>query len=114
MKDTGNIDIEQIEEHITGRTKAIAVVHYLGMPVDMHRVVKIAEKRGLFVVEDCALAIGTYLDGVHAGLFGDIGCFSFYPVKHITTAEGGMVLAKSEEIAAKISRQRAFGIDRNI
>ena len=113
-KDTGNIDIAQIEEHITVRTKAIAVVHYLGMPADMHRVIKIAEKRGLFVVEDCALAIGTYLDGVHAGLFGDIGCFSFYPVKHITTAEGGMVLAKSGKIAAKISRQRAFGIDRNI
>jgi len=113
-KDTGNIDIDQIESSITERTKIIAIVHYLGMPVDMHRVIEIAKKHNLYVVEDCALAIGTYLDGIHAGLFGDIGCFSFYPVKHITTAEGGMVLAKSKEIFGTISRQRAFGIDRNI
>lgn len=113
-KRTGNIDIDQIESRLTGKTKVIAIVHYLGMPVDMKRVVEIARRHNLFVVEDCALAIGTYLDGVHAGLFGDVGCFSFYPVKHITTAEGGMVIAKSREIAEKISRQRAFGIDRNI
>lgn len=113
-KDTGNIDIDQIEANLTELTKVIAIVHYLGMPVDMHRIVDIARKHDIFVVEDCATAIGTYLDGVHAGLFGDVGCFSFYPVKHITTAEGGMVLAKSREITDKISRQRAFGIDRNI
>ena len=113
-KDTGNVDIDQIEAHLTERTRAISIVHYLGMPADMHRIVDLARKHAIFVVEDCALAIGTYLDGVHAGLFGDVGCFSFYPVKHITTAEGGMVLAKSKEIAGKISRQRAFGIDRNI
>ena len=113
-KDTGNIDIDQIEASITERTRAIAVVHYLGMPVNMHRVIEIARKHNIFVVEDCALAIGTYLDGVHAGLYGDVSCFSFYPVKHITTAEGGMVLTKNKEIAEKISRQRAFGIDRNI
>ena len=112
-KDTGNIDIDQIGAHITGRTRAISIVHYLGMPVNMHRIVDIARGHDLFVVEDCALAIGTYLDGVHAGLYGDVGCFSFYPVKHITTAEGGMVLTKTGEIAEKISRQRAFGIDRN-
>ncbi|MBI3931003.1 MAG: DegT/DnrJ/EryC1/StrS family aminotransferase [Chloroflexi bacterium] len=113
-KDTGNIDIDQIEAQLTERTRVIAIVHYLGMPVNMHRVMEIAKKHNLFVVEDCALAIGTYLDGMHAGLFGDVGCFSFYPVKHITTAEGGMVLAKSRETVEKISRQRAFGIDRNI
>lgn len=113
-RDTGNIDIDQIEASITGRTRAIAVVHYLGMPVNMHQVIEIARKHDIFVVEDCALAIGTYLDGVHAGLYGDVGCFSFYPVKHITTAEGGMVVTKSKETAEKISRHRAFGIDRNI
>ena len=113
-KNTGNIDIDQIEAHITERTRAIAVVHYLGMPINMHGVIKIARKHDMFVVEDCALAIGTYLDGAHAGLYGDVGCFSFYPVKHITTAEGGMVLTKTKEIGEKISRQRAFGIDRNI
>lgn len=113
-KDTGNIDIDQVEASITKRTRAIAVVHYLGMPVNMHRVIGIARKHNMFVVEDCALAIGTYLDGVHAGLYGDVGCFSFYPVKHITTAEGGMVLTRNKDIAGKISRQRAFGIDRNV
>lgn len=113
-KDTGNIDIDQIEAHITERTRAIAVVHYLGMPVNMHRIIDIARKHDIFVIEDCALAIGTYLDGVHAGLYGDAGCFSFYPVKHITTAEGGMVLTKTKELGEKISKQRAFGIDRNI
>jgi len=111
---TGNIDIDQIEAYITERTKAISLVHYLGMPVNMHRVMEIARKHGLFVVEDCALAIGTYLDGVHAGLHGDVGCFSFYPVKHITTGEGGMLITGKKEIAGQISRQRAFGIDRNV
>ena len=113
-KDTGNIDIDQLETCITETTRAIAVVHYLGMPVNMHRVIEIARKHHIFVLEDCALAIGTYLDGVHAGLYGDVGCFSFYPVKHITTAEGGMVLTGSKEVAERISRQRAFGIDRNV
>lgn len=113
-KDTGNIDIDRIEEHINERTRAISVVHYLGMPVDMHRVMEIARKHDLFVVEDCALALGTYLDGIHAGLYGDVGCFSFYPVKHITTAEGGMLVTANQDIAGKVSRQRAFGIDRNI
>jgi perosamine synthetase len=84
------------------------------MPVNMHRINEIARKHGLFVIEDCALAIGSYLDGVHAGLLGDVGCFSFYPVKHITTAEGGMVITRNGTLAEKISRQRAFGIDRNI
>lgn len=113
-KNTGNIDIAQIEKSITSRTKAISVVHYLGMPADMTRVMDIAIKHKLFVVEDCALAIGTTLNGKHAGLFGDVGCFSFYPVKHITTAEGGMLITRHKEVAEGISRYRAFGIDRNI
>src|SRR3989338_6141324 len=98
-KKTGNIDIGKIEAAITKRTKAISVVHYLGMPVDMEKVVKIADKHNLFVVEDCALAIGSFFKGIHAGLHGDAGSFSFYPVKHITTAEGGMVITRHKEIA---------------
>jgi dTDP-4-amino-4,6-dideoxygalactose transaminase len=111
--ETGNIDIDQIEGAITCSTKAISIVHYLGMPVNMDRINEIARKHGLFVVEDSALAIGTKFKGIHAGLLGDVGCFSFYPVKHFTTAEGGMLTTKSEEIAAKIERQRAFGVDRH-
>jgi dTDP-4-amino-4,6-dideoxygalactose transaminase len=109
---TGNIDVEQIELNITERTRAISVVHFLGLPVDMGRVSTIAKKHGLFIVEDCALAIGTYFKGIHAGLHGDVGCFSFYPVKHMTTAEGGMLITENRDIAGKICRQKAFGQDR--
>lgn len=113
-KNTGNIDIDQIEAHITAKTKAISVVHYLGMPVDMDRINAIAKKHNLYVIEDCALAIGTYYNGIHAGLHGDLGCYSFYPVKHMTTTEGGMILTKHEQLAAKVQRQKAFGVDRTV
>ncbi len=111
---TGNIDIDQIEAAITPKTKAISIVHFLGMPVDMDKIMAIAKKHNLFVVEDCALAIGTYFDGKHAGLFGDVGCFSFYPVKHFTTAEGGMITTNQKEIYDTITRQKAFGVDRTV
>ncbi|MBX7207075.1 MAG: DegT/DnrJ/EryC1/StrS family aminotransferase [Verrucomicrobiaceae bacterium] len=109
---TGNIDIDQIEAAITPRTKALSVVHYLGMPVDMDRINAIAQKHGLFVVEDCALAIGSFFKGVHAGLHGDIGLFSFYPVKHMTTLEGGMAISKHADVLTRMTRERAFGVDR--
>lgn len=112
--ETGNIDIAQIESNITDRTRAISVVHFLGMPVDMERVTAIARMHHLFVVEDCALAIGSRYQGKHAGLFGDVGCFSFYPVKHMTTAEGGMVITKDAALAERIGRQKAFGLDRTV
>lgn len=111
---TGNIDIDQIEQAVTEKTRALSVVHFLGMPVNMERIDAIAQKYNLFVVEDCALAIGSYFKGVHAGLIGDVGSFSFYPVKHMTTAEGGMLISKHKNIVAKIERQKAFGVDRNI
>jgi dTDP-4-amino-4,6-dideoxygalactose transaminase len=111
--DTGNIDISRIEAAITKRTRAIAVVHYLGVPVDMARVVAIAREHGLFVMEDCALSAGAIVDGVHTGLHGDAGAFSFYPVKHITTAEGGMLILRDAELAAKLRLRRAFGVDRS-
>lgn len=110
--ETGNIDIDRIEDCITERTRAISVVHYLGMPVDMDRIMSLARRYDLFVVEDCALAIGAYYRGIHAGLHGDAGCFSFYPVKHLTTAEGGMLITRHREIADRITRERAFGVDR--
>ena len=110
--ETGNIDISKIEEKITERTKALSIVHYLGMPVDIDRINAIAEKYNLFVVEDAALAFGTKYKGKHAGLLGDLGVFSMYPVKHMTTLEGGMILSKCEEVLTKIALQRAFGVDR--
>ena len=113
-EDTGNMDLGQIESKITPRTRALSVVHFLGMPVDMSRVMTLARKHRLFVVEDCALAVGTYWDGIHAGLHGDVGCFSFYPVKHLTTSEGGMLVTRNEELAQAIRRKKAFGVDRSV
>src|SRR5215831_8317778 len=111
---SGNIAIDEIEARITPRTRAICVVHYLGLPVDMDRINAIASRHGLSVVEDCALAIGSRFKGVHAGLLGDIASFSFYPVKHFTTGEGGMVTARQEQIIRRIERQKAFGVDRTV
>ena len=111
---TGNIDLDQLEHHITKRTRAVCVVHYLGLPVDMGRLLRIARRHDLFVVEDCALALGATFDGRHVGLCGDAGCFSFYPIKHITTGEGGMLITRRDDVARAAARQRAFGIDRNV
>ena len=109
---TGNINIDLLENAISERTKAISVVHFLGMPVDMDRVNQIAQRHNLFLLEDCALAIGSYYKGAHAGLHGDVGCFSFYPVKHLTTAEGGMLITKENGIYERITRKKAFGVSR--
>jgi dTDP-4-amino-4,6-dideoxygalactose transaminase len=87
-------------------------VHFVGVPCDMPAIMTVATKRDLKVVEDCALALGTRWNGTHAGLFGDAGTFSFYPVKHITTGDGGMLVTRREDLAKKISTARAFGIDR--
>jgi perosamine synthetase len=111
--DTGNIDINAIESAINSRTRAIAVVHYLGVPVDMPKVLKIAKKHNLFLLEDCALAPGAKVDGTHVGLHGDAGVFSFYPVKHLTTAEGGMIILKDDELAKQLKLLKAFGVNRN-
>lgn len=111
---TGNMDAAAAEAAVTDRTKAIAVVHYLGVPADMRTIVAFARRRGLFVLEDCALAIGTRIGGSHAGLLGDAGCFSFYPVKHMTTAEGGMVITRDGALAARLAHLRAFGVDRHM
>jgi dTDP-4-amino-4,6-dideoxygalactose transaminase len=111
-RETGNMRPEAIAAAVTPRTKAIGIVHFVGIPCDMPGVMAVAEKHGLKVVEDCALALGTYWNGVHAGLFGDVGTFSFYPVKHITTGDGGMLVSKHAELAQKISKARAFGVDR--
>ncbi len=111
---TGNMDLDQLESLITPSTKAVAIVHYLGQPVDMRRVVEITKKHDLKLVEDCALAFGTKIDGVHAGLWGDLGVFSFYPVKHMTTAEGGMVISKDEALLKELRIKRAFGMDKHV
>jgi len=109
---SGNIDVNLIEKKINQNTKAISVVHYLGTPADMVSINIIAKKYNLFVLEDCALSPGAYIDNQHTGLLGDVGVFSFYPVKHITTAEGGMIILKDKKLYEKIKLNKAFGVDR--
>ena len=109
---TGNINIDAIEVAINKKTKAIAIVHYLGVPVNMPKVVEIAKKYNLFLLEDCALAPGAKINGTHVGLHGDAGVFSFYPVKHLTTAEGGMIILRDKKLAENLKLLKAFGVDR--
>ncbi len=95
---TWNMDVSQIEAKITSRTKAIMVVHIYGLPVDMDPVLSLAHKFGLGIIEDAAQMHGQTYKGRPCGSFGDISTFSFYPNKHITTGEGGMVLTNDDRL----------------
>ncbi len=98
---TWNTDVNLIEEKISKRTKAIMVVHIYGLPVDMDPVLAIAEKHGLKIIEDAAQMHGQTYKGRPCGSFGDISTFSFYPNKHVTTGEGGMVVVDDPKLAEK-------------
>ncbi len=111
-KNSGNIDVSKIEKHITKKTKAISIVHYLGFAAEIEKISKIAKKHNLFLIEDCALALGTTVNKKHVGLFGDAGVFSFYPIKHITTAEGGMIITKNSNLAKKLILAKSLGVNK--
>lgn len=111
---TGNININLIEKKITKKTKAITVVHYLGNPVDVIKLKLLAQKYKLYLLEDCALALGAKVGKKHVGLIGDAGFFSFYPVKHITTGEGGMIILNSKKYSKLLRKKRAFGYDKSL
>lgn len=98
---TWNIDPQRIEEKITPRTKAIIPVHLYGHPVDMDPLLQLARKHNLYVIEDAAEAHGAEYKGRRVGSLSDVGCFSFYGNKIITTGEGGMLTTDSEEILEK-------------
>lgn len=98
---TWNMDVSQIESKITKKTKAIMVVHIYGLPVDMDAVLAIAQKYNLKIIEDAAEAHGLFYRDRPCGSFGDISIFSFYPNKHVTTGEGGMVLMNDEALYKK-------------
>lgn len=100
-KDTWNMDVGQIEEKITARTRAIMVVHIYGLPVDMDPVIELAKKYRLKIIEDAAEQHGQHYKGKPVGSFGEISCFSFYPNKHITTGEGGMIATDDLELAER-------------
>ena len=96
---TWNMDVSQIEASITPKTKAIMVVHIYGLPVEMDAVMAIAHQHGLLVIEDAAEMHGQTYRGKPCGSFGDISTFSFYPNKHLTTGEGGMIVTNNSELA---------------
>jgi dTDP-4-amino-4,6-dideoxygalactose transaminase len=106
-----NISPREIEKRITKKTKAILVMHYGGYPCDMQSILKIAKRRGLYVVEDAAHAPGAEYQGKKCGVLGDIGCFSFFSNKNLVTGEGGMVVTRSKEWAEKIRRMRSHGME---
>lgn len=103
---TWSMDVTQIESKITKKTKAILVVHIYGFPTDMDRVIEIANKYNLFIIEDSAEMHGQKYKDKICGSFGLISILSFYPNKHITTGEGGMILTDNEEIATKCAYYR--------
>lgn len=109
-----NINLESIEKNINKKTKAIIPVHMAGYSCDMKNILEISNKFGLYVIEDCAHAIGTYFKNKHVGSFGDFGCFSFYPTKNLTTLEGGMVCTNSSTLSENVSILRNHGITRNL
>lgn len=109
---TGNLTVDAIEAALTERTRAISLVHFVGIPCDVGPIASLAAERGIPLIEDCALAVGGRSGGKHVGLHGDVGCFSFYPVKHMTTSEGGMFVTRHAELAERVARLRAFGVDR--
>jgi perosamine synthetase len=96
---TWNMDVGQVESRITKRTRAIMTVHTYGMPVDMDPILELASTHGLRIIEDAAEAIGQKYRGRNCGAFGDISIMSFYPNKHVTTGEGGMVFTDDDAIA---------------
>lgn len=108
---TYNIDPELIEAAISDKTKAIMLAHTLGNPYDLAKIVHIAKKYNLWLVEDCCDALGSTYDGKLVGSFGDIGTLSFYPAHHITMGEGGAVFTNNSDLKRIIESFRDWGRD---
>jgi perosamine synthetase len=111
--DTFNIDVDRIEQAITARTKVVMPVSLFGISAPMERIVAIARRHDLNVVEDAACAVGARCGPHHAGTLADIGCFSFHPRKAITTGEGGMVTTNDPAIASRVSSLRDHGASKS-
>lgn len=109
---TFNLDPGQIDALITPRTVGILPVHLFGLCADMRPILNIAERYGLWVVEDAACAFGAWYKGQHAGTIGDAGCFSFHPRKSITTGEGGMLTTQREDLNVLTRSLRDHGASR--
>jgi perosamine synthetase len=108
-----NIDVNDVKKRISSRTKAIMPVHYCGKACDMDILLELGGKHKIKIIEDAAHAFGSSYRGKKIGNFGDAACFSFDPIKNITTGEGGAVALKDDEAAEKIRRKRILGIDKD-
>lgn len=112
---TGNLDVSKVEEKITENTKLIAPVHYAGNPVDMKELSEIAEKHDVKIIEDAAHALGAKYNSNKIGSleYSEMAMFSFHPVKHITTGEGGIIVTNDEEYFERLQMFRSHGITKN-
>lgn len=111
-RETYNISPAAIRKNITKKTKAIIPVHYTGQPCEMDEIHQIAKEHNLCVIEDAAHALGAEYKGKKVGGLSDMTCFSFHPVKHITTCEGGMITTNNRELYEKLKLLRSHGITR--
>lgn len=111
--DTWNMNVGEIEARITPKTKAILVVHIYGLPVDMDPVLELCRKHDLLLIEDAAEMHGQEYKGRKCGTFGDISIFSFYPNKHITTGEGGMLVTDNVQLAERCKKLRNLAFEPN-
>lgn len=108
--DNWQMDLSDLESRITAKTKAVVAVHLYGNVCDMDRLVAICRKHHLLLVEDCAEALGSTWNGRHVGTFGDIGCFSFFGNKTVTTGEGGMVVTGDDDLAKRLACLKSQGL----
>jgi len=111
--DTFNIEVEEIPERITPRTKGIIPVHLFGLSADMNPIMEIAKRHGLRVIEDAACGLGSYYQGKHVANLGETGCFSFHPRKAITTGEGGMITTEDQELKLILRSLRDHGASKS-
>lgn len=110
----GTINLNSVKRLITKKTKAIIAVHLNGFLCDMENLKNLCKKNNIYLIEDCAHALGSKIKHKNAGGFGIAGSFSFYPTKQITTGEGGMIVTNSKRLEKKIRILKAFGIDKDI
>lgn len=110
VKETWQIDPEDVKKKITNKTRAIMVVHLYGHPCDMDEILKIAKDNDLYVIEDCAEAFGSMYKGRYTGTFGDVSAFSFFGNKTITTGEGGMVVSNNKTIFERACHLKGQGL----
>lgn len=110
LADTWQMDPDDVARKITKRTKAVIAVHIYGHPCDMSRLRRICDENTLYLIEDCAEAIGSQIGGRHVGTFGDISGFSFFGNKTITTGEGGMVVTNHPELHRRVQQLKNQGL----